>query len=397
MRARIIAAFRLMTAAVGAPVIGAGLAAQPVPPPPRAVAPAQAPRAAPSVVLRTMQTGDTIRLIADSIIVIRAQLSSPKALLQRVSALREREERLAREWRSTPVANEPLRAQLFDALSQLTRQSFALMSMVEARCAAERGPRPAGYMGVNLTTELDPRSGAVRFTVVESVDPGSPAQRAGIEKGDTLLAIGGRDVRGRRPEPAPGLLEPGNRVALRVDRAGGARDVLVTVAPRPATIHDLCGEFERVLQPLRVAPPGHFIFESDARDAPRRVHVEGTVPRVPAASHEVRYFIFDPENVSVASSPYFAGAQFRRLDEWRAGLNLKPDVQGVLVNAVASGSPMAQAGLKEADVVTAVDGTTTSTPMAVVRALLLTEKPEASLQILRAGKKQTLTLRLPPH
>jgi C-terminal processing protease CtpA/Prc len=328
---------------------------------------------------------------ADSILV-KVRTSNPDQLLQLVKEIGQREDRLVTALYATN--DEGTRRRLLDELSHLTREKFTVMSIVESRCAAEMTPRPAGYLGVNLETRLDSATRVVQYTYVTSVDPGSPAQRAGVRAGDTLLAIGGRNVRGTLPD-ARGLLEPGSRVPLLVARGDVQHEILVTAAPRPESISRSCGEFERVLMPLRVATPGRFIVRDDAsRDGARRVTVEALPRTMDRPVEEARVFFFGPE--SSPSMPFFAGAQFRALDDdWRDVLGLKPDVQGVFVNAVAPGTPTAQAGLRKGDVVTRVGNTPASSPAALVNMLIVTERPETSLQVLRAGQQRTLVLRLP--
>ncbi len=329
---------------------------------------------------------------ADSLFV-RVQTSNVEDVMRIVKDLGQREDRLVGELLAT--SDEPTRRRLLEELSQLTREKFRFMSLVEMRCAEEAGPQPPGYMGVHLLTYTDSTTGAVTHTIVKSVDPGSPAQRAGLLAGDTLITLGGRDVRRSLPD-ARGLLEPGSRVTLRVVRERSPRDLVVTVAPRPSGLAKSCGEFERVLMPLRVATPGRFTMEGAVRgEGPRGVIARSEPRTTDRPLDEARIIFFGPE-LTTPSAPWFAGAQFRTLDdEWRAALNLKPDVTGVFVNAVAPGSPTAQAGLKKGDVVTMVGDSPASSPTSLVNMLILTERPETTLQVLRAGERRSLVLRLP--
>jgi len=111
------------------------------------------------------------------------------------------------------------------------------------------------YLGISsleLYPQLAERLGvdAPRGAVVESVEDGSPAERAGIEAGDeritfqsqTRIPRGGDvivAVDGRRLEGADDLSEliarraPGDRVELRVARGSRTRTVTVTLAERP--------------------------------------------------------------------------------------------------------------------------------------------------------------------
>jgi len=104
--------------------------------------------------------------------------------------------------------------------------------------------RPAsgttGYLGVSLSgaqlRTLRPDGLWVshcEYPVVEAVDPGSPAARAGVQAGDTLVALGGVDLRQRAVSYAA-LLIPGERLVVQLRRGGAVRERAVTVAPRPA-------------------------------------------------------------------------------------------------------------------------------------------------------------------
>lgn len=322
------------------------------------------------------------------------QSTNPEDLLRIVRDMQAREERLLSDLRTTSAGEDLLRRRLMEELMHLNRERYGVLSIVESRCAEERGPRPAGYLGLNLQSEANRETREILFTVVQTVDPGSPAERAGLMPDDTLLALGGRDVRGRLPD-ASGLLEPGKRFAIRVARGAEVKELMVTVAPRPAGIARSCGEFEIALQRLRAESPARFMFERELRGSdPRRMEVGSGSEREQAPTLQV--FIIEPENLSMPAAPFFAGAQFRALDDdWRGLLKLKSDVQGVFVNEVMPGTLSAQAGLKKGDVVLAVGDSPATSPMTLVKLLIVTERPEATLSVLRGGEKRTLVLRLP--
>lgn len=339
------------------------------------------------------------RLVADSM-VVRLMPQSAEQLLKEVMTLRERETRLVTELRNVSGADVAAHRRLVEQLQYLSRERFALMSVVESRCAAERLPRPKGYLGLNLTSTLqEGPGGAVRLmhATVESVDPGSPAQQGGVEPGDRLLAIAGRDFVRELPV-IDDLLVPGRRLAVRVSRADHPREVTVTVAARPAGFGETCGEFERVLQPLRVDGPTRFVFDG-TDPGTRRVTVRsGTVSSggVMAPVEETQIYVFGTAPGGGAVS-FFGGAEFRTLsDDWREVLGMKTGLPGVLVTTVAAGSPAAQAGLKSGDVVTAVAGSNATSPQVLVRLLSLAEGREVPLAIQRGREQRSLTFRAPP-
>ncbi|GLC90888.1 peptidase [Cupriavidus sp. TA19] len=72
--------------------------------------------------------------------------------------------------------------------------------------------------------------GRARGALVGSVEPGGPAEKAGIEAGDIILKFNGRDI--ERASDLPRLVgdtKPGARVPLQLWRKGATREVTITV------------------------------------------------------------------------------------------------------------------------------------------------------------------------
>jgi len=102
-----------------------------------------------------------------------------------------------------------------------------------------RGRVVRGYIGVTLH-ELDEdlqrslRLGTARGALVEDVNPGSPAERAGLKRYDVIAAVGGRAVAGTSELVRDiASREPGTTVTLQVAREGRAQDVEVQLVERP--------------------------------------------------------------------------------------------------------------------------------------------------------------------
>jgi putative serine protease PepD len=91
-------------------------------------------------------------------------------------------------------------------------------------------PAPAaGFLGVSAREPADGSQGAE----VASVEPGSPADRAGLRPGDRVVAVAGRQVSG--PAELGGVIRahrPGEQVELRVVRDREELTVAVTLAER---------------------------------------------------------------------------------------------------------------------------------------------------------------------
>jgi serine protease Do len=73
--------------------------------------------------------------------------------------------------------------------------------------------------------------GRARGALVGSVEPGGPAEKAGIEAGDIILKFNGRDI--ERASDLPRMVgdtKPGVKVPLQLWRKGATREVTITVA-----------------------------------------------------------------------------------------------------------------------------------------------------------------------
>jgi S1-C subfamily serine protease len=312
-----------------------------------------------------------------------------------VSEWRAREEQLVQQLRATGESDAATRQRLNQELMDLTRDGFAMMSAIESRCRDESVPRPDGYLGVNIQQQFTVTGGDMRADEnrLTSVEPGSPAQAAGLRAGDRLLAIGGRDARTTLPDLGA-LLVPGRTVVVRVERDGTPRDFPVAVGRRPEGFGDSCGDFERLLLPLRQAVPGRMFLESAPGE--RRVIVRSQSGERLAMPPDEETPVFLFRNGDNQMTPgFFAGAEFRALDDgWRDVLGVS---QGVIVNAVASGSSAATSGLRSGDVITAVDDAPVTSPANLVQLLAMRERSEAKLSVVRGKAKKTVAMKWGPR
>lgn len=383
--------------------------------------------------------GDTVTLtrrafVRDTLRIRELTAANEIEVLRVVNELRAREAGILQALRSTPLTRTGERRALEEELAKLSREAFTVMSVIESRCVESRASAPSGYLGLTITTDVVVRDSNVTIqrSVVSSVEPGSPAERAGVASGDLLLSIAGLDAMDELPELS-GKLEPGRKIDVVVERRGRPLTLDVTVAQRPQRFDRSCPQFERAIQPLRMGGVARvWVQDSTDRNGNRVMYMVTTPgsptppappvattaprpataprPRAPAATATAptsptpataptpltppTVVAFGTTTGGASSVSYFAGAQFRALDDdWRAVLGLKSGTTGVLVNEVAPGSPAAQSGLRVGDVVTQVDGAAASSPFVVVRLLGLNEQSQAALRVMRAREPRVVQFR----
>ena len=128
-----------------------------------------------------------------------------------------------------------------------------------------------GIEMVDLTPELAKKFGVTSLdgAVIAGVQPGSPAERAGLREGDVITALGGRPIRNAAELRARlGLTSVGEEVELRVTRGGTTRAVRVQIA---APQEPAAGEGHAVAQ-----LPGMHVMEIE-RGSPLYQRVQGLI------------------------------------------------------------------------------------------------------------------------
>lgn len=254
---------------------------------------------------------------------------------------------------------------------------------------------PSGWVGLNVTAPHTVRLAGgeqfVRFLSypqVVSVDPSSPADRAGIRRGDTLVAYNGTDV--RHEIDMSRLLVPNSRISVRVRRDGRTRDVPVTVAaaPRNVVVRRFDLKFPEPSAEVRVLEP------SRAPSVPR-----ATTARGAAGSPAVRTGVAVAPSVAGGSAPFAArfvsnallGARVETVsDDLRDATGLP---RGLLVMEVAQGTPAHAAGLRPGDVIVSAAGRDAESPQSL--RLMLQGTPDRALELTvqRRKVKRKATLR----
>jgi len=190
------------------------------------------------------------------------------------------------------------------------------------------------------------------YPEVVSVDPSSPAQRAGLAPGDTLLAYDGQDVRGADISMTK-LLRPNAKITVRVRRDGRVRELPVLVAEAPSRIMMRRGE--------EIRGAGQSWVFTTPPDAPNPVLAPAApaVPRTPLPTLPPAFAARPAPVIMPLPRPFefspsgVAGAQLVTISD---GLKRSLGLQsGVLVTMVPVGTPADVSGLKEGDVIIRVE------------------------------------------
>lgn len=265
--------------------------------------------------------------------------------------------------------------------------------------------REVGYLGVTLSTtapEVQEEGGKTlmrfeAYPTIESVDPDSPAERAGLESGDKLLALNGKDVT-TGCEPFSTLLKPGSHVLLSVKRGAYTKQLSALIAKRPMAAWPQVWTYPRSGGTTIVIP---------SMPATPSVRVAPSVPAAPAPEAKG-----DSADITISVTPFppmspmpdmpmmvtrvggsllvVAGAEVRPVGNLADYFGVN---QGVLVLRVESGTVAARSGLQDGDVIVRADGNAVSTPAALSRAMYRASDAQLKLDIVRLKKKKTILLK----
>lgn len=236
-----------------------------------------------------------------------------------------------------------------------------------AQSTAHRDSAPSGWVGLSVIQSGRASEGSssvkIGYPVVASVDPGSPAQTAGLVAGDTILAYNDIDA-SSDPAGVRPLLVAGRQLTVKV-RRNGVRKLTLTIAKRTA---------------INAYRQGVTVSATSGASLPLMYGVPSGPIAIAAAVASGR-----------EAAP-FAGSYLARLN---AGLANALDVQnaGVLVVDVGDGSAAARAGLQSGDVITRADSIAVQSPLEIMTALRLATDRSVTLNVSRRGKVQKVTIR----
>ncbi|MHB1225307.1 MAG: PDZ domain-containing protein, partial [Gemmatimonadaceae bacterium] len=281
----------------------------------------------------------------------------------------------------------------------------ARFRQMEARL--ERGSgEPQGWFGVDvrtLGTSTAQSDGRVLVSAdyprIVSVEPGSPAARAGLAAGDRLISIRGTDLRGQALD-LRSVLRPGTRVPVRLERDGVRRDVTVAITVRPSSFSPGTRLRLFAVSPGARGDDGGYevVTEGAAASAARsasaaarmdamRSLASARVWRSEAAAPSPITYLFrtSPSVLAVA------GAELMRVTEaLRASLGV---TSGVYVISVAPRTPAEWAGVREGDVIRRADGVAVEAPVDFFRVMQQQTDGLVKLDLMRARRPMMVELR----
>ena len=351
---------------------------------------AQGAGAGPTKIILRRSAADTTR--RDSVVDVMVTIS-PDGIARMIGDLmasQAMEERMAMALRGEPMDGARAR-ELQSQLMAIARRNSGLSSAIRLQCAADASQQPDGYMGVNFSAMEVRRAkdGPTLYYFSErptilSVEPGSPAERAGIEAGDDVVMIGGTDV--RKPLALESMLKPGVKLPIRVMRDGRSRDLTVVVEKRPSGYGSPCSEFGDGDVFMKMAPPAAL-----PKVPSGQVRVSTSMPpEPPSAAGGFAYGYISP--YPMAGPRLIGGAELGTLtDDWRELLGVD---RGVLIVRVAKGSPASDAGLRGGDVVIAAGDTPVTEPRHLITRVNASGREPLTLKIVRLKKEMQLVVKL---
>jgi serine protease Do len=205
--------------------------------------------------------------------------------------------------------------------------------------ALRRGEKPErGYLGVGLQPVDDDIAASLglpkdRGEIVRTVQPGEPAAKAGIQQGDVIVAVNGKEV---NPDETVSYLVAnlpvGSRVPVQIIRNGKQFTATVVVGQRPSE--------EELAKQLGQGDQG-----------------TGQGGGAATPSGQALGLSLQPVTPQIAQA-----------------LKLPSGTSGVVITSVDSSSDAAQKGLQRGDVILSVNGQRVTTPTQVSAAVAAAKK-----------------------
>lgn len=295
-------------------------------------------------------------------------------------------------------------------------------ALLPAQLIAQRGTTRSGWLGVGYNVMIERRNDLTNIKItVNDVVPNSPADRAGIKRGDQIVRIDGREISAERFEGLSNSVEVGDTLRLTIASGDRERDYVLVAAPRPAQytvttqgqrfggrtifmMPDSAHKFARIfMDSMRFSLDSMFTDSLFVRRMPgfrfdmrMDTLVGGGFFRLfgdSAGTFNLRLRrdgdVFDFPHVEMLGMRSVAGAEFEPITP--AWARLTKVSEGLIVLRVGPDTPAARAGLEQGDVLTRVDGRSVN-DVADLRSALSGSNGALKLEVVRDGKTRTLEL-----
>jgi S1-C subfamily serine protease len=292
--------------------------------------------------------------------------------------------------------------------------SWGVAQAQEARAGTRvRTPRPKGWIGLQLEYEMTMDGERVlskSYPTIIAVEPGSPADATGLMAGDVMLEVNGEGLLGRSIENVLRDVRPGSKLKIVVRREDAGRKVFnLVVGTAPVGWSE---EIAIHMTPAPPVPPPAVMIEPPAppmaglATARSKSGVVGKVGRNKATTVvggvgpgvialplgiSGTAAVIAPWRVlrSSGSSSYnnVAGAEVVRISEDLG--DVIGVEQGILIVNVVPGSPAAEAGLRDGDVIISANGTETLHPIRLVQVISAAPNHKVKIEVIRKKKKET--------
>jgi serine protease Do len=236
-----------------------------------------------------------------------------------------------------------------------------------------------GYLGVEtveVTKQNIAKYGltAVRGVAVEKVVENSPAQQAGVQIGDVIIAIDGEEVSSiRKMMRIISEISADHQAKLTILRNGEEREITVTLSKRPPEKFD--GGTFRIGVPMSSG-------EGRIMQMP--------IPDLPSSDGEILVRRSEGNTVVFYNEDRQIGARVTPLSKQLADYFGVSEGKGMLITEILEDSPAVKAGLKAGDVIVELDGKQITNQIELTRGLMVKKEGEVSLTIVRDKNRQTI-------
>ncbi|MEX2281979.1 MAG: PDZ domain-containing protein [Gemmatimonadota bacterium] len=294
-------------------------------------------------------------------------------------------------------------------------------ALLPAQLIAQRGATRSGWLGVGYNVMIERRNDLTNIKItVNDVVPNSPADRAGIRRGDQIVRIDGREISAERFEGLGNSVEVGDTIRLTIASGDRERDYALVAAPRPLQytvttpgqrfgrtifmMPDSAHRFARIFMDsmkisldsmftdslfLRRLPGFRFDMRMDTLVSGGFFRVFGDSARTFNLQLRRTGDVFDFPHFEMLGMRSVAGAEFEPITPGLAKLTKVSE--GLIVLRVGPDTPAARAGLEAGDVLTRVDGRSVN-EVADLRSALSGGSGALRLEVVRDGKARTLEL-----